>query len=792
MVEKTEDYNGKVDYGIISIRHDEFASAFDKRFKIKSTAINDSKTRRYSISEIEDKSKKNCCVALVRCTAQGHVAAFQVAGEMIEDLNPKWLVVVGIGGGIPSNEFSLGDVIVADKVPDFSIQSVAHGKPTTFDISGGDLHNKVKALVAHLPAMKKDIKGWNNKTSITVNLPKFDIPDVNSKKLYGDDEWKNDVIESLGKRFPDTKKRRQPIYWTGTIGTSNTLVKDEEFVKALKQGARSIDVFEMEAGGVLSASRTKDRDIPVIIIRGISDVVGLKRDDAWTNYACHSSMAFAHSLIRSGQIIPQDHDGGSDEIDSEDPGMKSVPGSASNALFNKIDSILSSPDQSRLISFILKNEWSIEDLNSLITESPEQASSLLNSMVKHNHGGWFELIGSYICSKMENPSEYILPIVRDESISWGWRNSATNWMRFCNYEEKKRIAMDLSNALKASDSWDIKRLTISCLGNLGGHPEISYIIDSDIALERTYANEKLGSCGILAYLDCHIHGENDSDSRYSLRQMSEIFHATSRLRNPIPHYFSYYKNLLKMNSGRASLLFSHLIKNDHDIELFFALLDALKTNPNIMMMSGLKDLVDMDKFEDIRKHVLMTLAFIPSDTTVLSLENYLPRYPEAIGAFALSIGINNDINRLDDLAKIVAENGQDELVLHYALWALGEITNTDDKLANNYLREWTLYEKSSLCRATAWLGLAKAGCVSHGEINTAFDSATTHIEKNVLGIASAIAGHEEYLERGLHALEKNHMLPWLLEAHLYNDFKTSYKKNVGTSGVILDKLLECT
>src|SRR5262249_29370227 len=39
-------------------------------------------------------------------------------------------------------------------------------------------------------------------------------------------------------------------------------------------------------------------------IRGISDVVGFRRDERWTRYACDAAAAFALAFVRSGYVKP--------------------------------------------------------------------------------------------------------------------------------------------------------------------------------------------------------------------------------------------------------------------------------------------------------------------------------------------------------------------------------------------------------------------------------------------------------------------------------------------------------
>jgi nucleoside phosphorylase len=58
----------------------------------------------------------------------------------------------------------------------------------------------------------------------------------------------------------------------------------------------------MESAGVYRAAH----HLPILAIRGISDIVGLRRDEAWTKYACETAAAFALSLANS-PLLPIQH-----------------------------------------------------------------------------------------------------------------------------------------------------------------------------------------------------------------------------------------------------------------------------------------------------------------------------------------------------------------------------------------------------------------------------------------------------------------------------------------------------
>ena len=56
--------------------------------------------------------------------------------------------------------------------------------------------------------------------------------------------------------------------------------------------------IEMESAGVYSASRRREKQYAVLPIRGISDIVGLKKEESWVEYASKAAAACASLFLR--------------------------------------------------------------------------------------------------------------------------------------------------------------------------------------------------------------------------------------------------------------------------------------------------------------------------------------------------------------------------------------------------------------------------------------------------------------------------------------------------------------
>lgn len=296
-----DDLRGQMDFVIITIREDEFTTVLD-RFEAPDYAQGE---RRYEIGEMETQDDQHYRYALVRCVFPGTGEAQSVAQAVIKDLDPKLLVLVGIGGAVPSSDFTLGDVVCATRVHDFCVSAIHEGRPETFNVGGGDMHIGIRNLLASLPKLARMLGDWNTAEVITRQCPVVTIPQAPEEKLgmlYGDEEWQRSVLDSLNRHFPNNRKARPPRCTAQAVASSDSLIKGTIPLKEWKEAARTLAVVEMELAGVYKAATAGDKVYPILAIRGISDVVGFKRHDDWTMFACEAAASFTAALIRSGEL----------------------------------------------------------------------------------------------------------------------------------------------------------------------------------------------------------------------------------------------------------------------------------------------------------------------------------------------------------------------------------------------------------------------------------------------------------------------------------------------------------
>lgn len=295
-LDTVESLSGRVDVGIITIRVDEFEAVlarYGKHRHVEGFEAN------YFVADVVDAQDRGRIVAIARSTEQGQGPAQALASAMITELNPAWLLVVGIAGGLPDAEYSLGDVLLSLRMNDFSVTAHLEGKPPTFQDMGGPAAFEVQKLLSTIVGVQ-ELANWNDE--LVAANPPLDIPTLNGDELYGTVDWKQSVIDSLNQNFPPGCPTRKPKFHPAVMITSNTLVKGTELAMQWKQSARSAAGVEMELGGVARAAYSKNKGTNVLAIRGLSDIVGYKRSPAWTGFACGTAAAFCEALVRSGLI----------------------------------------------------------------------------------------------------------------------------------------------------------------------------------------------------------------------------------------------------------------------------------------------------------------------------------------------------------------------------------------------------------------------------------------------------------------------------------------------------------
>ncbi len=290
-----------VDIAVVTTREDEHEAVLRR---LPEQEVVRFKHRTYAIGTVRNQNGGPYRVAVLRALEQGPNAGQDTARDAIEDLDPRWLALVGIGGAVPDSEITLGDVVVATRLHDFAVGALIEGFAPQFVNQGGPMKREVQDLIASLPALKPLLAGWESEGSIGSPRPAVDLRPDN---FYGSDEWRERVRLAVTACFDSSSARKAPIFVARSIASSGFLIKDTATIERWRQFARDLVAVEMELSGVYGAARRMEKEYPILAIRSISDIVGLKRDPAWTAYASNAAASFFFALVAnlpSGVFAP--------------------------------------------------------------------------------------------------------------------------------------------------------------------------------------------------------------------------------------------------------------------------------------------------------------------------------------------------------------------------------------------------------------------------------------------------------------------------------------------------------
>jgi nucleoside phosphorylase len=284
-----------VDVGILTIKTEEFRAVL-QRFPIQFEAHGKIP---YNISPFVDASGKAHAAAVVRTSEQGDISAQATAASLIEDLRPNLIVVVGIAGASPEREFTLGDVIVANRMYNFTVTAANPDGTIGYATRSSPAHLVAQTVAANIVADSPKYGEWYGEAAIGMARP---VVRLSKRNFTGPESWQRKVRDALAQYFGKDGHDRQPIVFDGPIASASTLMKDPVVFMEWLDKVRDLKAVDMEVSGVFEAARSIKGDVPVIVIRGLSDVVGFRRDSAWTDYACHTAASFCRALITSGTV----------------------------------------------------------------------------------------------------------------------------------------------------------------------------------------------------------------------------------------------------------------------------------------------------------------------------------------------------------------------------------------------------------------------------------------------------------------------------------------------------------
>ncbi|KAF4920129.1 hypothetical protein CGCVW01_v007182 [Colletotrichum viniferum] len=262
---------------------------------------------------------------VIACLPKGQigvVSANTVATNMVSTFPAVRIgLMVGIGGGVPSNKVRLGDVVVSTPtgthpgVVQWDFGKAKHsGKferigslnnPPTFllaaltkletshEMEGSRIEEYLAELQRKFPKLASK---YLRSDALRDILFKADYAHIDAESSSSDEHEEPDFCCHCDETKAKERKLRDTRIHYGLIASGNQVIKDGIFRDKLnKDLGGQVLCVEMEAAGLMI-------NFPCVVIRGICDYADSHKSKGWQEYAAAVAAAFAKEFL--AQVEP--------------------------------------------------------------------------------------------------------------------------------------------------------------------------------------------------------------------------------------------------------------------------------------------------------------------------------------------------------------------------------------------------------------------------------------------------------------------------------------------------------
>ncbi len=207
-------------------------------------------------------------VVVLPLLGMGRVDAANATSDAIRRWQPRYLLLVGIAGGISDKGIGLGDVLISDRVVDYELQKITE--------EGSQVRYSVHPADARL---------------------------LGAAQNFLADDW----LARVSLERPVRGKPRRVI---GPIATGDKVVAFADVLRRYSEDWPKLIGVEMEAGGAASACHQAAQRPGFFMVRAVSDLAdqekGSEKVESWRPYVCEVAAAYAVALLQSGPVVLRD------------------------------------------------------------------------------------------------------------------------------------------------------------------------------------------------------------------------------------------------------------------------------------------------------------------------------------------------------------------------------------------------------------------------------------------------------------------------------------------------------
>lgn len=203
-------------------------------------------------------------VIVMPLLGKGRVQAATSTTEAIKKWHPRYIILIGIAGGMAAQDIKIGDILIADQIVDYELQK----------------------LVPEGPQIR------------------WDVHRADPRLLSACDNFISNSWQKLLQNKPP--RRRKPKRHIGPIASGDKVVAIGDILKQYRKVWPKLIGIEMEAAGVATAAFQSSGGAGFFMVRCVSDLAdeqkGSAKVEKWRSYACDAAAAFAISFLASGPV----------------------------------------------------------------------------------------------------------------------------------------------------------------------------------------------------------------------------------------------------------------------------------------------------------------------------------------------------------------------------------------------------------------------------------------------------------------------------------------------------------
>ncbi|CAG1010987.1 Regulatory protein AfsR [Anaerolineales bacterium] len=202
---------------------------------------------------------------IVMCLlGMGRIQAATATADAIRKWQPRYIILVGIAGGIEARDVRIGDILISDQIIDYELQKLtSQGPEIRWEVLRAD--------------------------------PKL----LDACRNYRSETWQ----ESIQIQRP---RKGKPRRHTGPIASGDKVIAFGKVLARYRNVWPKLIGVEMEAAGAAMAAFQSSAKPGFFMIRGVSDLAdenkGTRSSEKWRPYACAVAAAFIVALLRNGPI----------------------------------------------------------------------------------------------------------------------------------------------------------------------------------------------------------------------------------------------------------------------------------------------------------------------------------------------------------------------------------------------------------------------------------------------------------------------------------------------------------